>query len=204
MNYYDSRRNINFLILKNRDKNPQQVFKVYFTFFIVSEIRFIVWTDASTRINEGIEETSIGYVIKDSKLPPLCGSRVYSGIGNSKGELKAGVESLGTLVNYCKCNAGIDTKNCVVELRTDFPELKDAVDKGKIKGSDFRKKKIFHELKDLKKLFKAVECKEIYRSYNIAHNVCYYKIFDRQNGTVKKFFELYENPEDYKIKLGHD
>ena len=171
----------------------------------MSEIKFIVWTDASSIINNGIDETSTGYVIKDGKMPPFCGSKIYSGIGNSKGELKAGIESLETLAEYCNCIPGIDTKNCIVELRTDFHELKKSIDKRKIrKTEEPKKKRIFRELKKLQRRFKYVDCKEIYRSDNIAHNVCYFQISNRGNGIVKSFSELYENPENCKIKTKQD
>ena len=63
--------------------------------------KFIVWTDASSKETENGSETATGFVIKDGNLPPLCFSEVYQGINNSKGELKAGIESLRALDEYC-------------------------------------------------------------------------------------------------------
>lgn len=155
--------------------------------------RFVVWTDASSKENGS--ETAIGFAIKDGNLPPLCFSEVYEGINNSKGELKAGIESLRTLAEYCRCFRGVYTKNCTVDLKTDFNELKNAVKRDKMSTRDLEKLELFRELKEMQQLFKRVRCEDITRWTNIAHNVCYFGNSNLGNGIIENFFDLYENPQ---------
>lgn len=156
---------------------------------------FTVWTDASSKETENGGETAIGFVIKDGNLPPLCFSEVYQGINNSKGELKAGIESLRTLAEYCGLFEGVYAENCTVYLKTDFNELKNAIKKDKISSKDLEKIKFFNELKEIQKLFKGVKCEEITRWTNIAHNVCYFGNNNIGNGAIEGFFDMYENPQ---------
>lgn len=163
--------------------------------------RFIVWTDASTVETHNNTKTSIGYVIKDSDMPPLCGSAIYDNIKNSKGELTAGIECLDTLAGYCRC-FNIDTEKCIVELKTDFPELKNAINNNiKIGNKNEEKKKLLEELEKLKGEFKIVICEEIKRWTNIAHNVCYFRAKEavgngkKNNNLVEDFLKYYKQPE---------
>ena len=134
------------MILKDRKQNKRITFKVNFIIFLVSQnYKFIVWTDASSIERNGIEETTTGFVIKDGYFPPLIDSDVHLGIGNSKGELQAGIESLRTLIDYCKC-FDIDTRNAVVELKTDFPELRRALGCNLVKCNNLEKLRLLKEL----------------------------------------------------------
>ncbi len=176
------------------------MYKIYYLILLVSRnYRFVVWTDASTKETVDGIVTIVGYVIKDRNFPPFCDSNIYYNINNSKGELKAGIESLKFLTQYCDC-LNIDTKKCEVELKTDFTELERTINNHEIKAKNLKKFELLKELKRLQMEFKIVKCDEIDRKTNIAHNVCYFEMEKfrknkgRNNGIVENFYEIYENP----------
>jgi len=173
--------------------------------------KLVIWTDASSKIvckepsKAYVPVTTTGFVIKHSKLPPLIGSNVHYGIYNSTGELRAGIESLRALTEYCDC-LGINSKNYRVEMKTDFEYLKTVINSNVVSSDNNKKRRLLNKLKGLQKTFKSVKCDEIERISNIAHNVCTFRMKDvvykeNDRGIVRDFYEIYENPSTCVIKI---
>ena len=168
--------------------------------------KFIIWTDASSKeiVNYDIV-TVVGFVLKDDKYPCLHGSSIHYKINNSKGEIKAGIESLSILTEYCDC-FGYDVEECEVEMKTDFPDLKNIINHKMVSSKNTEKLELLKELKAIRERFKSVKCDEIDRTTNIAHNVCHWGMEafrengNHTNGPVENFYEIYENPKLCKEK----
>lgn len=204
------------MIFENRNQNYRQVFKTSYTKFIVFP-RLLVWTDCSESSDQST--TTTGFVIKDEyhNWPPLIGSNVYDKehpliidshkyerIHNSKGEVMAGIESLNALIDYCDVFR-LNPKECVIEMKTDFNYLKRIINGKFNKNEENKEKKILiDELRKVQKKFNKVNCEEIERCTNIAHNICLFKMREytgneSYNRIIKSFYDIYENPEELCI-----
>jgi hypothetical protein len=161
---------------------------------------FVVWTDASGA--RDLSATATAYVIKDGNLPPIIGSRVHYGIHNTRGEIKAGIEGLKAVAEYCK-ELGIEPSECTVEMKTDFSHLKkivygDLTYRGDRDG-EREKKRLVDQLNGQRRKFKEVSCDEIQRDTNIAHNICVttmrnHQNIDSVNGLIVDFDRFYNQP----------
>lgn len=158
--------------------------------------KFLVWVDASSGLKNEKKFTEVGYVIKYKGLTPLVGYCDCEGIDNSKGEISAAIEALDTLDGYCR-GIELDTKDCEVKILTDFKDLKSMV---KCNSCLDKKLEGYREtLKELKGKFKEVSCEEIYRDFNIAHNVAALGFREATNnpffnGILESFFHIFEEP----------
>ena len=70
---------------------------------------------------------------------------------------------------------------------------------------DEGKRALLKRLKEFQKRFKEVECEEIERTTNIAHNACTMTMREYSgnkylNGIIEKFHEIYRNPYLSKTK----
>jgi hypothetical protein len=156
-------------------------------------MNFTAWVDASSYRDSKVLKTAVGYVYKDRDRPPILNSKIYNGIYNSSGEIKAGIDFIKDINSYCR-SMNVKTEGCTVNLKTDFDYIKSLLGFDSPVFDNPRKQELYDTLIDQISMFGKIDCELIEGKTNIAHEICYSKLMGLDFVPGKKFMEIFRDP----------